>query len=157
MESNWGGAARQKRVAEQTECHYLADEQKSNSNISNKVCKKCFSFREAFYFWFGSRGNWQKVKYDKIQKVLRSSKTFLLIFPITNQGVHCLKVSKRKGGGVHQLWCLTTENQRERIISVRLVTRLKEKFNVIAQGLMMMNRWCKLYLIWHYCVDQIYQ
>ena len=42
MESNWGGAARQKRVAEQTECHYLADEQKSNSNISNKVCKNGF-------------------------------------------------------------------------------------------------------------------
>ena len=36
------GRGRQKRVAEQTECHYLADEQKTNSDISNKFCKKCF-------------------------------------------------------------------------------------------------------------------
>ena len=40
---NWTGARHKRVAAEQTECHYLAaGEQKSNSNISNKVWKKSF-------------------------------------------------------------------------------------------------------------------
>ena len=134
MESNWAGVDIKELQNKQNAIIWLMNKKLIPTFQTSSA--KCWA--KVYYFCFGQQ--LAKAKYDKIQKVLRSSKTFLLIFPITNQGVHCLKVSKRKGGGVHQLWCLTTENQRERIISVRLVTRLKEKFNVIAQGLMMMNR-----------------